>query len=287
MELNFFSWNVESNNSTAFYSDLNTHLLQLETHILVLIECSMQYPINQLSDYDELPDFLADAGRRYVRIFTRKNTTLNVLKAQAENSNKMRMVHFKYNNTFEFTLAAVHFYSKVKKSASQQNADNLEMKKALNTFEQSTGNYHTIVVGDFNYLPFEVFVQDHNFLNALGNKALVKHIKGRSHQKQRHPYFYNPMWNLLGDYDYLKKTDKVSGTYYWYTEDVGLYHWNLIDGMVISQTIMERLLIESLEIVTQINNKDLVCVQPTGIKESYLVDGFSDHLPIKFSIKTN
>jgi hypothetical protein len=51
--------------------------------------------------------------------------------------------------------------------------------------------------------------------------------------------------------------------------------------------MMDKLEIESLKIETEINNKSLINTQPTGDKKTMLKEGFSDHLPITFSIKTN
>lgn len=285
MNLNFFSWNVENNNSASFYQNLNKHLIAKSIDILILIECAMPHPMTDLAAYEELKDFLSVKGRRYVRIFLRRKLSIKVINAKGDHSNKLRMVNFQYNK-FEFNLVAAHFYSKTSKSSLQQNADNIDMKKAIVAFETYVNNDKTIIAGDFNYLPFEPYLQDHNFLNAIGNMAVVRDVKSRNHQKIRHPFFYNPMWNLLGDYDYVAKKAKVNGTFYWHTEDVGYYHWNLLDGMVLSQTVMDKLLIESLQIETQINGNPLLHPAPAGSKNTYFVDNLSDHLPIKFTIKT-
>ena len=94
------------------------------------------------------------------------------------------------------------------------------------------------------------------------------------------------MWNLLGDYGY-DDASKPTGTYYLYPNDVEKFHWNLIDGVLLSPPIMNNIIIKSIKIHTEINNKQLIKTKIDKITDSLLVDGFSDHLPISFTLKTN
>ena len=95
------------------------------------------------------------------------------------------------------------------------------------------------------------------------------------------------MWNIIGDYCFTTKTEKISGSYYLDTDDPGRYHWNLIDGAIVSSSLMDQLPIESIEIVTKINKEDLVSTTRTGSKNNYINEYYSDHLPITLTLKTN
>jgi hypothetical protein len=287
MYLNFFSWNVKNNKERSLYSDLGVHLSVLKTDILILIECFIESPIVELNAFEELSDFVNETGSRTVRVFLNKNSGLMDVKTASSNGNKLRCVRLKSNTGYEFNLAAVHLYSKTGKTELHQFSENLGMKTAINEFELNVKDNTTIIVGDLNYQPFESHLLTPHFFNAINDKALISHLKTRNFQRESYSYYYNPMWNLLGDYDYVRKGAKVSGTYYWDTSDVGQYHWNLLDGVLLSQAMMDKLEIESLKIETEINNKSLLNTHPTGDKKTMLKEGFSDHLPIIFSIKTN
>jgi hypothetical protein len=196
-------------------------------------------------------------------------------------------VRLQTNDGYTFNLAAIHVYSKAGKTDELQRDENMGMKKAILEFESLMKEDKTLIVGDLNYHPFESFLQSPFFFNAISSKSVVSNLLHRPLQTQQYPYYYNPMWNLLGDYDYLDKGEKVGGTFYWDTKDSGRYHWNLIDGVLLSRSIMDKLVMDSLKIVTKINAKDLVHTRPLGANKSYLVDGYSDHLPVKFTINTN
>lgn len=290
MDLNFFTWNVKNNQDTEFYKNLNKELIKCDVDIVVLQECLMDAPIAELQHFDEIPEFLKEGGSRTVRIFLNRNSGLMDIKATSFINNKLRCVRIKVQNGYLFNLAAVHMYSKTLKSDIQQYNENITLGGCISDFEQSgditTRIKNTIVVGDLNYHPFEEQLQTTFIFNAINDKAVISSLKTRRFAGQDYPFYYNPMWNLLGDYDYVDKAPKVPGTYYHDANDSGKYHWNLFDGVILSSQMMHNLKMETLKVVTQINSSQLIGNAPSGDKRSFLTAGFSDHLPVKFTIKT-
>lgn len=234
----------------------------------------------------EIPYFAAQGGSNTLRIFLNKKSGLAYDKPTSYLNNKQRSVLIKVSDGFEFNLIAAHLYSMAGKSELKQLSENADVGQNLTEFIIRTGQDKTIILGDFNLMPFSPVLQSHFIFNALPVKEVVREQVHRRLAQKDHPYYYNPMWNLVGDYDYRKKTEKIPGTYYMDTDDPAVYQWSLLDQVVLSQSVMDKLDMESLAIVTSINGNKLLHNKPTGKKKSYLNYTYSDHLPIKFTLKT-
>lgn len=285
MKIKFLTWNVKNNKSKAFCRDLNTFLYENTIDVLVLQEFFSDKFLNEIAGYEEIVDFLNASGKRWVRIFIRKDSKIIYEAPTSFASNKLRACELVIPNGFRFNLFGAHLYSQAGKSKSQQVFENNEIPNYIIEFENSQNNQRSIIVGDLNYRPFDVELLHPQFLNSLNDKKAIEMFgNNRKIGKVAYSYFYNPMWNLLGDYDYVKKISKPTGTYYWYPDDVEKFHWNLIDGVLLSPGIMDKLMIESLEIVTEINSKLLIKSSISKTEETFLNAGYSDHLPIQFSL---
>jgi len=286
MNLNFFTWNVKNNSDQRFYEDLNLQLIKDEIDILILQECFQDTHISELVNYIEIKDYLNSKGQRWVRVFLKKSSLLNHDGQTSYASNKLRCATIETSDNFKFNLAAIHFYSGAGKTSGQQLFENRELPGHIKDFEIKQKNEHTLIVGDLNYRPFDLELIHPDFFNTTSDKSIIRIFKERRMGSFTYRYFYNPMWNLLGDHNYITRQEKVSGTYYWYADDVGKYNWNLIDGVILSPELMDNVDMESLEIVTELNSKSLIKKSLNDSKESLLVKGYSDHLPVRFSIKT-
>lgn len=120
--------------------------------------------------------------------------------------------------------------------------------------------------------PFETGVVATSGLHAVMTRTIATK-KGRVVQKDYYPYFYNPMWNLFGDY-----TDGPPGTYYYYNSDHLSYFWNMFDQLLIRPNLLPFFRNETLKIVDKVGSKNLLT--PTGIPDKKM----SDHLPIIFKL---
>lgn len=292
MELRFFTWNINDDTlkfskQKSFFQNLNTHLLNSRIDVLVLQESLFEENIHELVDYKEVSNFLSGRGvKRWVRIFLKKDLNIKFTRLSSHINNKLRCVEFELEDGFRFNLMAVHFHSKAGKSEGQQMYKNKEVPTLIKEFE-SLATDKTMIVGDFNYTPFDLQFKHPDFIQTSNSRNIVKLFNSKIVNGKKAKYFYNPMWNVLGDYGY-DKMDKPTGTYYWFPDDVEKSHWNLIDGVLLSESIMYNIVIESIEIHTFINDKQLLHseINEKTMKKSLLVSGFSDHLPISFTFKT-
>jgi len=181
----------------------------------------------------------------------------------------------KIPNIIELNLFPVHFYSKVNWSNDSLALECVNFSRDINTVEKKTHCSNSILIGDFNMSPFENGIVASNGLNALQDLGyLYENEKGRKIDGTYYKYFYNPMWNFLGD------SDKPSGTMYHRASGHISHEWHLYDQILIRPKLKKHFNNKSVSIVTEIMGQSLLKAyrRPDDKK-------FSDHLPIIIELK--
>ena len=124
-------------------------------------------------------------------------------------------------------------------------------------------------MGDLNMNPFEEGLVAAEAFHAVSSwedaQRETRRLDGREY-----PFFYNPMWGLLGD-----RSQGPPGTFYRGDGDRMRYFWNLFDQALLRPALLKVCTLES-------------CLILTGDgEEGFLTDRnrpdanrFSDHLPI-------
>lgn len=110
-------------------------------------------------------------------------------------------------------------------------------------------------------------------LHATMDRRIAEKIE-RTVQRESHPYFYNPMWSLLGD-----ASPGSPGTYYYSSSEPTTYFWNMFDQVLIRPALLERFRNNSLKIIERTG--DINFLQKNGQPNSDI----SDHLPIVFGLE--
>ena len=87
--------------------------------------------------------------------------------------------------------------------------------------------------------------------------------------------FYNPMWNLFGDFE------APYGTYYYGKNTIDNIYWHILDQVIIRPNLRDSFVDKSLKIITKTNSVSLLNKKGHPDKKT------SDHLPIVFEIKEN
>lgn len=90
-----------------------------------------------------------------------------------------------------------------------------------------------------------------------------------------YPYFYNPMWNLLGD----DPPGSAPGTYYYRGRHSHELYWHMLDQVLVRPSLVERFDFEQLKIVTTVGGVRLTRTRGTPNRTR-----FSDHLPVVFAV---
>lgn len=84
--------------------------------------------------------------------------------------------------------------------------------------------------------------------------------------------FYNPMWNLLGDFSF------PPGTYYYSGNEVENSFWNVYDQVMIRPCLRGQFVDDELKILCETKKRKLIDANNHPDKK------ISDHLPIVFEI---
>lgn len=146
-----------------------------------------------------------------------------------------------------------------------------EFKREIEDCERRLGTRHTFIIGDFNMNPFETgMVAASAFHSIPCLKTALSNNGKRKIKDREHNLFYNPMWNLLGDFD------ENPGTYFHSGSEQKEYFWNILDQVILRPELAKYLEKGSLKILRSIG--DIQLVNRNGRPT------LSDHLPINFNL---
>lgn len=147
------------------------------------------------------------------------------------------------------------------------------MADSVRDLEARTGNDRTVVIGDFNLGPFSEAMIASDGLHATMCAARAQ--RPRKVRDREVEFFYNPMWNLLGD-----KTSGPPGTYYHRTSQKDAYFWNTYDQVILRPSLLGEFDCNDVRIVTEVRGDSLLT--RLGLPNRAI---YSDHLPLAFSLR--
>ncbi len=292
--IKILSWNIHTTNKgmTPLLQRVLAEVVnENDIDIVVLQEAFgniVNTSLNSLvAQFDEIvmPGNVIENG---VRLFLKKGIFQHSL-IQRHFRNKLVLVHLKkIEGVEEFNIAAVHLHSKVGNTERQQLWKNIPLINKIKDYEKRiSNNNRTILVGDFNHNPYEDNLLDPNILNCKDSKKLISSLTSNLVTKNKEiDFWYNPMWNLLGDYDFTNGTERVTGTYFRYSVDETPI-WNLFDGFILRTSIMDRVDYNQSAILTKTNTTPFLKPFTIGKDDSLINEQISDHLPIKFTLSIN
>lgn len=130
---------------------------------------------------------------------------------------------------------------------------------------------NSLIIGDFNMNPFERGMVAASAMHAIPSSDVARRYS-RIIKDNEYSMFYNPMWNLYGDFD------GTPGTYFYRNSDYVCYFWNIFDQVIIHPSLIDNFDKKSLKIIKGINNTNFI--NKKGIPNKSI----SDHLPIFFKI---
>lgn len=122
----------------------------------------------------------------------------------------------------QFILSALHLPSKLHFDSADLESYARRIRNDIEHTEEKLGCKATLVVGDFNVNPFENACINADCFHALPDR-LEANKEYRKVSGLSFTIFYNPMWNLFGDFD------SVGGSYFYNKNQIRLYQWNIYD----------------------------------------------------------
>lgn len=266
--INIGFWNIKKNQSSEFCEVLADFVTKYSLDILALCECPLDMriflQIHELRRQQfELAHYVVP--RRDTCILYSKKT-LSCKKEPVIDQNDHCMNRF-IGNGLDFALCCVHLPSRLHCQESTRELYARTVLADLETFEKHAGIRNTIIVGDFNSDPF-----DDTMLSLSGFHSLPDRNKAKNGRKMKGIYysaFYNPMWNMYGDFS------APAGTYYYDNSEVKNQYWYIYDQVIMRHEMLTYFEEESLQIATDI----------PGMRNRNGRPNISDHFPIVFSLK--
>jgi len=172
----------------------------------------------------------------------------------------------------DFVLIGVHLPSKVAYSEVDQIMFSTRLNQVIESSEVKVGHDRTVIVGDFNMDPFESGVIGSDGLHAVMDKRIAR-TKSRTVAGRRCPFFYNPMWAIMG------KGSSALGTLYYSSSTPVSYFWHTFDQVLVRPSLLDVFPDEELKILTSVNGTNLLRANCRPNRQ------FSDHLPLLFKLE--
>ena len=168
----------------------------------------------------------------------------------------------------EYIICCVHLVSDLYGDCSDERFAIIQrISHDIKELEEKTGLNKVVIIGDFNEMPYDKGCLNANAFHGLPvldmSDSPTRTVNTVEYQK-----YYNPMWNLLGDFSY------PPGTYYLNSSKLHSPMWYILDQVIISKDVLPFFKKESLEIITSCSYDDL------ADKNKHPNKKISDHFPI-------
>lgn len=171
-------------------------------------------------------------------------------------------------NKSPLLICAVHLPSKLHRGPLDQARIALDLAEEIKRIEQEENIFSTIVAGDFNMNPYDPGMCSILGLNAVSCKRVAS--SRRRFNGKYYDFFYNPCWNLMGDFS------NPAGSYFYGSPGAESTYWHQLDQVIVRPSLAEAFIPSSLEVVAQLDGRSLCTINGRP--------KLSDHLPLKFSL---
>jgi len=176
----------------------------------------------------------------------------------------------------KFIFTTVHLPSKRYFSSDSQYIEIELLNDKIKESIDKTNNNNVVLLGDFNVNPYEKGMVTTKGLHSTMDKRVAL-TGSREVQGKFYDFYYNPMWNFLGD----ESIGNVTGTYFYRNSEHISYDWNIFDQVLYSPSLINFINVKDIDIVFKTKSFNLVNNNGRIDKK------YSDHLPLKFTINKN
>ncbi len=265
----FLFWNLNGKPLQAMVGSLSR---RHDVDVTILVESAIQpalllQALNPLgtADYHYIPQIAC----KKVELYTRFPN--DFIKPIHETS-RLTVRHITLPGLTSMLLAVNHFPSKLHWDDDSQSAESIQLSLDLKEAERKANHTRTVIVGDLNMNPFDSGVVQANGLHAIMSRDIVT-SGSRLVQEREYPYFYNPMWNLLGD------ASGPPGTYFYRNSQHKTFFWNMFDQVLVRPSLLGRFNTGDVQILDTDGETSLLT--KNGIPDKAIG---SDHLPLIFKL---
>jgi hypothetical protein len=269
--ITFLFWNL---NRKPLVDTLATLTSRHDVDVLILTECAVTPDAVLLSINGRPPSryqYAPGIGCRKVEVFVR---FLPEFVRPVFETDRLTIRRLVLPGLNDLLLAAVHSPSKLHWRDSSQAIECVDLAESIRREEARAGHGRTLLVGDLNMNPFEDGMVAAKGLHGVMSRSIA--ARGtRVVQGKEYPFFYNPMWSLLGD-----RETSPPGTYYYDNAEHTVFFWNMFDQVLVRPELLPHFELQDLSIVQSDGCNSFLC--PSGVPDA---DNFSDHLPIVFGLR--
>ena len=184
------------------------------------------------------------------------------------------MTHYQPLVGESLLLVGVHLPSKLHETGEDQATTARRLSDEIKATEARLGHRRTVVIGDFNMDPFESGMVNGDGLHGVMDRRIAAR-RSRVIKDRHQPFFYNPMWKLMGD-----NSARALGTYYRGASSFISYFWHTFDQVLLRPSLLEFFQEDRLRIVEAIGTTSLLAPGGVGIKTTV-----SDHLPLVLTLE--
>jgi exonuclease III len=268
--INFLFWNLKNKRLEPIIAKL---ALKYEVDILMFAECII-IPDELVSILNKSTGniyyYALSPGCEKIKIFTRFSDRF--IPAVRE-WDRLTIRHLKFPGATDILLSVIHSPSKNHSNERDQARECSWLSQAIRDEEKKAGHSRSVLVGDLNMSPFEIGVISADGLHGVLSRRIAQR-KTRIVKREAYPFFYNPMWNLLGD-----ANSEPPGTYYYTRAGYDNLFWYMLDQVLIRPDLLDNFNNQDLKIITSDGDKSFLTAN--GIPDKRTV---SDHLPIFFRL---
>lgn len=267
MSLNIFFWNL---NKKDLCGEVCKAVSAQAVDVVILIEnkASAEDTLDALKKGVSESFLLPSAIGGRFQVFSR---TPDLDLSESRDADRMSFRRLSYSKT-ELSLGLVHFVDMQNWDHQNQSSQIQIMAQTIRDHENKQRHDRTILIGDFNVNPFDKAMNMATQMNAMMTKKCAMR-KPRTVNRQKYPYFYNPMWGLLGD-----RGAGPPGTYHHNKSTKGWYGWNMLDQVLIRPDALAWY--EDVEILASAGSTSL----QTGLNRPNK-NRLSDHFPLLLKLK--
>lgn len=257
-------WNTHNN--TEINPILNELIIENKISIVVLAEYNadiLQLISNLANNGIEMKQYIT-LGESRIKII---GDITDVIPGIQNKYYSLQIIRKKY------ILCCIHLPSQI--YTKNEEARRIIIKRIITDIEKAeddNSTENTIIVGDLNINPFDHGCIDAELFHSLPYYEVAKK-KSRIVADESFKMFYNPMWNILGDFC------EPYGTYYYNGSNGDNIFWHTYDQVMIRPVLRESFIDDSLKIITETHYFGLLNINGHPDKK------ISDHLPLIFEIK--
>lgn len=171
-------------------------------------------------------------------------------------------------------FVAAHLPSKLYQTEHDQLFACTRLAKAIDEAESRVRHTRTLIIGDLNMNPFECGVLGADGIHGVSDRRIAARGMRRVAGKDCR-FFYNPMWNYLGD-----APPGPPGTYFYDTGRQINTYWNIFDQVLFRPELLDAFSDENLQVLTEVDTTSLAT--QSGRPDDNIG---SDHFPILLSLK--